>query len=453
MSIIIAGGGEFGFELAKELNKKFDITVIDKNEKLEEKYHQAGINFIAGNCTASQILTSAGIDQADYFVACTSSDEINIISCWTVKQLGSVETICFVKRIEYIESLQSRNKLLSNFGLDYTIWPKKSLADALEKIVSVPAAIDVEVFVQGKVKLFEYLIKNSTPIADKPLKECNFPDNCIIVGVTRDDELHIPDGNTILKPGDKAIFMGTDDALKALSEKYFEKKKHKKTVTIIGGGTVGYMLATKLEKMNMDTWMIEQDEERCEFLANKLRKTLILKGDGTDIELLQSEQIGQAEVLVSVTDNDEKNLLCSLLGKQLGVSKVLTRVDKTANLKVFEKVGIDVALSPKSSSINELINIVTVSDIDLLAIVDSGRGEVLEVIVSENFEDTCIKDLNMPHKAIIGAVIRSKKVIVPRGNSVIQPSDRLIVFTTKEASTRIMDYFEKIEILDEIKAN
>jgi trk system potassium uptake protein TrkA len=453
MHIVIAGGGEFGLELARELVKKYTVTVIDKNQSIEKTLEALQIEFLHGNCANTQVLHNADLTNADYYIACTDSDEINIISCWTAKQLTTIETICFVKRLEYIESLRSKNKLLGSFGLDHTIWPKKSLADDLEKIVSVPAAIDVEIFARGKVKLFEYRVKDSTKMINTPLKNCQFPEGCIIVGVTRENELHIPDGNTVLNVGDKVIFMGTDEALKSLSQRYFKQKDKQRLITIIGGGTVGFMLAQRLEKEKVTVVIIENNYDRCEYLANNLKHALILNGDGTDLELLQSEQIGQSDVLVSVTNNDEKNLLCSLLGKQLGVNKVLTRVEKTVNMRLFETVGIDVALSPKASSINEVLNITTISDIDILAIVDSGRGEVLELIVSEDFEDTKVKDLNMPFKAIIGAVIRSRKVIVPKGDSVIQPSDRLIVFTTKEDSTKVLKYFQQIEMIEELTTN
>lgn len=447
MNIIIVGGGGFGYQLAKELHINHDITVIDKDEKVFDRFSKLDIKFLNGNGASAQTLISANIEKTNVFISSTHSDETNILSCWTAKQLSKVETICFVNHHEYIEAFKSENKLLahSKFGLDQIVWPKKALADELEKIISVPAAIDVEIFARGKVKLFEYRIKETTPIINKQLKDCFFPEGCIIVAITREDELFIPDGNTQLIKNDKAIFMGTDEALELLSISFFEQKQTIKSITIIGGGTVGYLLAKNLETKKLDIKIIENNDLRCNELASALKKTLVLKGDGTDLELLESEQIGNSDVLVSVTNNDEKNLLCSLLGKQLGVKKVLTRVDKTSNLKLFEKVGIDVALSPKSSSVKEILNNLQERDIDILAIVEMGKGEVLEITTPENFADIQIKDLNFPFKAIIGSVIRRKKVIVPKGNTLIRAEDHLIIFTRPQDSNRVKEFFEKFE--------
>ena len=446
MNIVIVGGGEFGYQLAKELHFNHAITVIDIDEKVYERFSALDISFINGNGANAQILETANVMSSDLFIACTPSDEINIISCWTAKHLARLETICFVNHQEYVKSFQPKqNKLLgrTEYGLDYIIWPKKSLADEIEKIISVPEAIDVEIFARGEAKLFEYRVKETAPINNYVLKDCAFPEGCIIVAITRDDELFIPDGNTQLLINDKVIFMGTNEALEILTSKFFEKKEKLavKTVTIIGGGTVGYMLAENLEKKGIDIKIIEENYERCEELATLLKTTLVLNGDGTDLELLQSEQIGNTDVLVTVTNNDEKNLLCSLLGKQLGVKKVLTRADKTSNLKLFETVGIDVALSATSSSVKELLNDLIETDVDILAIVERGKGKVLEITVPDEFEDCQVKDLHFPFKAIIGTVIRRKKVTIPKGSTVIRPADRLIIFTTPNDSNKVKQFF------------
>lgn len=450
MNIILLGGGEFGYLLSKEVQVNHDVTVIDVNENFYDRFSELDINFIVGNGVNPVVLTNAGIESADLFVACTSSDEVNIISCWTVKHLAkSVETIGFVNHYDYLlnDNTKSSTKLSKSlFGIDYVVWPKKSLADDFEKIISVPSAIDVEIFAKGKVKLFEYRIKYTTPIVNKLIKDCFFPEGCVIVGIFRNDELIIPDGNTMIEKYDKVIFMGTDEALKILTTSYFEPTHDEvRTVTIIGGGTVGTILAKRLESIGMDVKIIESNLKRCELLAAEMKTALVLNGDGTDLELLEEEQVYNSDVLVSVINNDEKNLLCSLLGKQLGVKKVLTRVDKTINLKLFEKVGIDVALSPKSSSINKVLNEILEKNIDLLGIVERGKGGVIEVLVPENFEDITLQEIRLPCKAIIGVILRRSRVIVPRGNTMIRENDKLIVFTKPEDANKVKAYFETVE--------
>lgn len=448
MNIIIVGGGGFGYQLAKELHINHDITVIDIDEKVFDRFSKLDISFVNGSGADAQVLSTANAEKADVIIACTASDEMNIISCWTAKQLSKIETICFVNHPEYIETFKAKdNKLLVHdlFGIDQIIWPKKSLSDEIEKIISVPAAIDVEVLARGQIKLFEYRVKETTPIIGKMLKDCFFPEDSIIVAITREDKLFIPTGNTELIKNDKVIFIGTDEALEDLSNNYFEQVKETRSVTIIGGGTVGLMLAKNLENKNLEVTIIEKDPERYEELLSELTKSTIIKGDGTDLELLQEREISKTDVMVTVTDNDEKNLLCSLLAKQLGVKKVLTRVDKASNLKLFETVGIDVALSPKSSSVKELMNNLVETNLDILVTVEMGKGKVLEIQVPDYFDDCLVKDLNFPFKAIIGTVLRRKKVIVPKGNTLIRPGDRLLVFTTQDSSKQVKNFFEKTE--------
>ena len=205
------------------------------------------------------------------------------------------------------------------------------------------------------------------------VKDCGFTRDTIIVGIKRDDLLFIPNGLTEINENDKLIFMGTSHSLDILAGTFFHEKEQVKSVAVIGGGNVGYMLAKSLEDMKIKTKIIEKDYDRCEFLAQELHKTLVINGDGTNLKILDEEEIGSSDVVISVTNNDEKNLLCSLLVKQLGVKRVISRVSKVLNVPLFEKVGIDIAVSPKTSAINEVRNDLDENDVDILATVEQGN--------------------------------------------------------------------------------
>lgn len=202
------------------------------------------------------------------------------------------------------------------------------------------------------------------------------------------------------------------------------------------------MLAKNLEEMKIRTKIIEKNYERCEFLAQELQRTLVINGDGTNLKILDEEEIGSSDVVISVTNNDERNLLCSLLVKQLGVKRVISRVSKVLNIPLFEKVGIDIAVSPKTSAINEVRNDLDETNVDILATVEQGAAEVLEIAVQHDFNDKKIMELRFPAPAIVGIIQRRNHVIIPKGDTQIKEHDILIIFTKADTAQKIKDYFK-----------
>ncbi len=447
MKVIISGTSEMAVLITRELYEIHDVTVIDSQEEVPEEFNKLDVSYISGSGASINSLEAAGVKKADVFIACTMLDEANIVSSWTAKKINpNIETMCFVRQYQYLEtfSMPFTNANGTEKGIDHIIWPEELLMQEIFRIILVPEAIDVEIFAGGKARLLEYRMKEDSPMANKLIKNCFFPEDTLIVGITRDESLFIPDGNTELNVNDKVIFMGSEEGLNNLAATFFEKKKKGTTSTaIIGGGNVGFMLASNLENIDVRTKLIEVDEDRCDYLSDNLKRTLVIKGDGTDLELLESEDIGDSEVLVCVTNNDEKNLLCSLLAKQLGVKRVITRVGKARNVNLFEKVGIDVAVSPKEAALREIRDKLLEKDVGILALVEKGQGEVLEITMSEDFEDIKIMDIALPVKAIIGAIKRGSKILIPKGNTYIRANDNLIIFTTTESAAKVKSFFKE----------
>ena len=300
----------------------------------------------------------------------------------------------------------------------------------------------MENFADGKARLLEYKVKENLPIVGQKIKDVGFTKDTLIVGITRNSQLFIPSGETEILEGDKLIFMGTSHSLDILAGTFFHEKEYVKSVSIIGGGNVGLMLAQSLEAVKIKTKIIEKNLDRCHCLAEKLSNTLIINGDGTDLKLLDEEDIGASDVVISVTNNDERNLLCSLLAKQLGVKRVIARVSKVLNIPLFEKVGIDIAISPKNSALNEVRNDLQENDVDILATVEQGQGEVLEIGVLPEFDGKRIMDLTLPKRAIIGVIDRKNSVIIPKGDIEIKSGDTLIIFTKAEDAQGIKEFFK-----------
>lgn len=446
MKIVIYGANELAGLIAAKLFEDHDIIVIDENSTgSKEGFEKLDIEYVQGSGANIGLLESIGIKDSDIFIACTENDEANIVACLTVTNMTKLKTVCFVSKKENVDSLSlvRGSKYQRELMIDYVLWPEELMTQEIFRIITVPNAIDVENFANGKARLLEYRIDNCTKFLNKKIKECSFPDETLIVGITRDNKLFIPNGDTELLLNDKIIFMGSSYSLDILANKFFQDVNDVKQVTIIGGGSVGLMLAQNLEKANIKIKIIEYDYKRCEELSENLKNALVLNGDGANFNLLEDERVGESDVVVSVTNNDEKNLLCSLLAKQLGVPKVITRVSKNANANLFEKVGIDVAISQNGAAIDDIENHLIKTDIEILATVERGQGEVLEICVPYNFRTDMIMNLDLPCKAIIAIIQRRNRVIIPRGTTQIMPFDNLIIFTTKENSDSIKEYFKR----------
>lgn len=440
MKIVVFGASEIGYLIATEFFEDHDITIIDNEENRTDALNKLDISYITGNGSNINTLKAANIEDADIFIACSLFDEANIVSCLTVSRLTRAKTVCFVSKPEYIESL-SLVKNTQYEVIDYVIWPEELLTQEIFRIITVPEAVDVENFAGGKARLLEYRIKEDSSLLNQKIKDCKFTEETLVVAVTREETLFIPNGETEFKLNDKVIIMGSSTSLDILARDIFQSQTKVKTAAIIGGGSVGLMLAQNLEKSGIKAKIIERDYKRCEYLTEMLKKTLVLYGDGTNMELLQQEDIGDCDVVISVTNNDEKNLLCSLLTKQMGAKKVITRVSKSANISLFEKVGIDVAISPKEAAINEIRNNLIETDVEILATVERGQGRIIEALIPKTFKEISLMDLRLPEKAIIAIIQRGHSVIIPKGTTVLKPDDSLLIFTREESSQKIIDFF------------
>lgn len=443
MDLVLYGTTEISYLIASQLHQQHNLTILYDNGPVAEKFTNLDVSIVEGGGGDINLLEKIEVNKADLFIGCSELDEANIVACWTVKKLGDTETICFISKADLHHNFtaSAKTRYQTRYDIDSLIWPEKLLVQDIFRIISVPDALDVEYLAGGKAKLFEYRIKEDSEIAGKAIMDCNFPADVLISGITRDSKLFIPGGSTKIQPDDKVFFIGTGAALDTLAANFFKATNKVREVSIIGGGSVGYMLAEKLELVGIRVKIIEHNPERCEFLADSLKHTLVLQGNGTDLELLENEDFAAADVCVCTTDNDEKNLLCSLLIKQLGSKRIITRVGNTQNYRLFEHVGIDVVVSPKASALTEVLNRVQIRDVDVIAVIEGGRGEILRLTLPPDFQTIALKDLKMPAQAVIGVVRRGHRVIIPNGDTTIIPGDQLKIFSMQEDSDSIKEFF------------
>jgi trk system potassium uptake protein TrkA len=443
MRILIAGGGEVGFSLAKTLATDHDVVVIDQSGDATARFETLDVQFLQGNASSGDILDRAGVDRSEVVVACTGLDEVNIVCCALARQRGSPRTFCFVSREDFL-GLDAQSGL-NHFGIDRFVWPEAQLAADVEQIILEPGALDAEAFAGGAVRLLEYRLNAPSTFVGRRIADLHLPHGSLIVAVRRDESFVIPRGESVLIVDDRIVVMGTPAALADVRQRLRLTGERQQRVTIVGGGDVGLQLAERLEAArHVDVTLIERDETRGQALAARLGRALVLNGDGTDLELLQSEDIGRSDVLVSVIDNDERNLFASLLARQLGVRRVITRVSRLANLRLFENVGIDVAISARGAAVASVLHQIQGGATRLLAVVEQGAGRILELDVPVTYSRRALRDLAAPINSIVGAILRGGQVIVPRGTDWIEPGDRLIVFTTYVAADRVRDYFTSV---------
>ena len=444
MRIIIVGGGEIGYALSRELSRGHSLSVVDSNAAVGKRFSGLDVAFLAGSGTSADVLGLAGIDRADLLIACTGLDEVNMVACAVASRLGARRTICFVSREDFVGPDASAAAVRAHFGIERAIWPEAQLAEEIERIIGAPGAIDAEVFAGGRIRLLEFRLDAASPLTAVPLAGLQLPRAALVVAVMRRNIVEIPRGDTRLSPGDKIFVMGTPEALTEVVPRIHGGAggHAAQLVTIIGGGDVGFRLAQRLDaSSNVELRIIESDRRRGEMLAGALRRALVLHGDGTDLDLLESEDIGRSDVLVSVVDNDERNLFASLLGRQLGVRRIITRVSRPANLRLFERVGIDVALSARGAAVNTLVHEIQGGRAHLLAVLEEGQATIVEISVPAAFQPRALMDMKLPPQSIVGAILRGTDVLVPRGPDQICPSDRLIVFAAAGAVSRVRDYF------------
>ncbi|MDP6687258.1 MAG: Trk system potassium transporter TrkA [Acidobacteriota bacterium] len=444
MRIVIGGGGEISLQFARELSADYDVVVIEDDPEASRPFEVLDVQITRGKPTHIATLHGLDLSARDKFVACSDSDEQNILACMAAKRLGAdgLFTFCFVSKEEYYKSFR-RETDDDIFDIDKVIWPQQRLANEIALIAREPEAIDVEHFAGGQIDLMEYRIGEDSSLVGKRVTEISLPKRVLAVVLISDGRITIPRASTLFDPGDKVIFMGEHKPLTKFARSVFQKGKTKvNTVTVIGGGTVGVMVAKQLQHdRGVELKLIEVNEERCDQIAGEL-DCMVLQGDGSDLSLLREEEIANSDVLVSVTSDDEKNLLGSLLAKQMGIPKIITRVNNPTNIGLFEGVGIDVAINALSTAVDAVQTMLRAPKSSLHATLEQGKAAVIEIEVPEDWPvGKKVKDLEQVPGAIVGAVVRKKRSIVPHGDDLLQPGDHLLVVATKDAKKKVEKYF------------
>lgn len=442
MYIVIAGGGEIGSQIAKAIHKDHDVVVVDTNPEVKERLAGLDIQIVTGSITDPEMLREAKVDLSDTFIATTNWDEVNLIACMLAKGLGAKETLCFVGKQTYMDILTDpRTVELLGMRIDQVFWPQRSLAKEIVEVIRVPGAVDTETLAGGRLRFVEYQVREGGPYAGKELALLDWPDGSFMAGILREGRfMAVTDpgfGSLSLEPEDRIFFMTTPGGFDAI-QACFAPRGRVRRVMVVGGGNVGYMVAQELLRVRLEVTIIDHSPERCAWLSEQLPGALVLEGDGTDLELLESEGLDQVDAVVAVTENDEKNLLVSLLAKQVGVQKVVTRVNRGENRRLFEHVGIDIPLTPRAAAVREVMDWLAPENVDHLALIED-QVELLEFELPGNFRELPFENLPLPKGAVAVALERGTKVYLRSPQLAATAGDKLLVLTDRQVSDAVLE--------------
>ena len=444
MKIIIIGAGKVGKQIAQTLSSEnHDVILIEKDETRRQiAQDNLDIITILGNGANVKTLEKAGIKQTDMLIAVTNSDEVNMLACMTAKQFDVPKKIARIRNSEYLYSnILSRDKL----GIDFTINPERATAREIIKLLKSPKNVaQIQSFAGGKVKLIELKINDNFPFIDQQLKNINFKYPILVAAIYRNDEIIIPNGEEKIIVNDNLYILIKKENLVNLDSIISKKPLLMQNVIILGGSKIGFQTALILSKLGIKTKLIEMDIEKCEQIAEKLQNTLIINGDGTNIDLLKSEGIETTDGFVAVTGYDEDNLLVALLAKHLGAKKVIAKVDRTNYVPILEKIGVDAVVNPRMTTASAILRSIRRGKIISLTLLKEGKAEVIELIVHSGAKiiNTPLKKAKLPKNSIIGAIIRKNNVIIPHGDNIIQADDKIIIFALSSDIKKIEKIFD-----------
>ncbi len=447
MRVIIVGAGKLGFELANRLcQENRDVVVIDHAaERLSEIERNLDAMTIRGNGASLRVLRQAGVSGASLVIAVTDMDEVNMLACMLAKQAGAHTTIARVRDPDYDTDLALASDGAYP-GVDVTINPDHQAAADIARLIKNPDSSEFDYLAGGKVQILSYVVELGSPIANTYVRELDIA-TATLVAVLRGGVVLIPRGDTIILPGDKVFVVGRRGVPSIFGWRAGREATRLRTVSVVGGSSIGYYLAQALEPLaahGVQLKVFERDAEKCRKLAEAFPRFTVIQGDPSNLEVLQDESIENSDAAAVVGDSDQSNLLTGYLLKRMGVPRVCVSLKRAEYLPFTGPMELDATVVPRVSAAAAILKIIRGDHVLSLALLKEAQAEVLEVLVTQECP-ACrvpLRELGVPAGAVIGVLVRSGQVIVPRGNTRILPGDHVIVFTVESAREETARLFE-----------
>ncbi|MFO1189034.1 MAG: Trk system potassium transporter TrkA [Alphaproteobacteria bacterium] len=451
MKIIVLGAGQVGSSIARYLaSEGNDVTVVDQSANLIRALQGTlDVKALVGHASNPDILEGAGAADADMVVAVTYSDEVNMVACQVAHSLFKVpKKIARVREQSYLKKEWSDLFSGENMAIDAIISPEIEVARAVIRQLEMPGARESITMADGRVRVIGVRCTEETPVIRTPLRQLSgiFPDmKIIVVGILRGGATIVPMPDDQMQPGDEVYFAvdakHVDRAMTAFGHE--EREAHR--LIIVGGGNIGFFLAREIEEhhRSVNAKVIEIDPARADFAARRLKRIVVLCADALDAEALKEANIASAETLVAVTNDDETNILTSLLAKRSGCNRVITLINKPSYAPLVTDLGVDVVVSPRGLTVSTILQHVRRGRVRAVRPIGDGFAEIIETEVMETstLVGQSLRDSNLPDGMIIGAVVRGDQVILPRGDTVLEAHDRVIMLVRPEAMRRVERFF------------
>ena len=451
MKIVILGAGQVGTTVAENMaSEGNDITVVDVDrQRLLAMQDRLDLRTVTGNASHPSVLAEAGIADADLLIAVTQSDEINLVACKLAAKMFNVPRR--VARLRAADFLEDERVLGDEgFDIDLAICPEQVLTDYIAKLVEFPEALQVLDFADGRVSLVAVRAYQGGPLVGSPVADIrkHMPaiDARIVAIFRQDKSIHV-DGDSVIEAGDEVFCLAAAKDIRQVMRELRRMDKPVERIMIAGGGKIGLRLAKSLER-DYSVRVIEHNKARCEQLASQLERALLLQGDGTDEGLLEEENIAQMDLFVAVTNDDENNIMSSLLAKKMGARRVVALINRRSYVDLLQSGQIDIAISPAQATIGKLLAHVRRGDVVAVHSLRRGAAEALEAVVHGD-RDSCrltgrrIDEIELPKGATIGAIVRGDEVLMAHHDIQIRAEDHVIVFVSdKKMLPRVEKLFQ-----------
>ena len=437
MKIIIVGVGKIGATLIESLESEgHDITVVDREQKvIDEISNIYDVMCVCGNGVDNDTLKEAQVAAADLLISVTDSDEINMLICFIAKKMGASYTVARIRNPEFNDKRMDQVKQYLDISL--TINPELLAAQEIFNILKLPAAINIETFSRRNFEMVELIIKEDSNISGMSLIDLRkkYKANFLICVVKRGEEIYIPDGNFVLKSGDRICITANFAEVQKLLKMLGLAKKHSKKIMVLGATTTSYYLSKMLLRSGSEVTIIDKDIDRCNQFAELLPNAVIINGDGAQQDVLMEEGIGSVDAFASLTGMDEENILISFFAQSQNVSRVVAKVNRNELAAMAEKLGLDSIVSPKKAATNIITSYARAlqntlgSNVETMYKLMDGSVEALEFNVQADFKGQHIplKDMQLKNNVLIAGIIRKRKAFVPTGDDEIVVGDKIIV--------------------------
>lgn len=452
MRIIVCGAGQVGTSIARHLaNEDNHVTVIDNVPELINHISDTlDVKALVGHASHPTVLEEAGAHEADMLIAVTAYDEVNMVCCQVAHSLFNVPTkIARIRNQNYLKPVWKDLYRHDRLPIDVIISPEMEVARALNHRLHVPGAVDTIPFADGQIKVIAVRCTQECPILNLTLERIKreFKDIAVgIVGIVRDGVLLIPEEKERLQFGDQVYFVAdTRHVSRAMAVFGYEEKEARRVI-IVGGGNIGLFLARQIEQEDPDVRVkiIEVDQERADFIAERLVNTTVINGDALNREILTEVNISDTETVIAVTNDDEVNILSSLLAKQMKCKRAVTLINNSgAYAGLVSSLGIDVAVQPKEITVSSILRHIRRGKIRSVHSICSGMAEIVEAEAFQNspMVGKAIKDLDVPHGIIVGCILRDENVIIPNDDTVIRVNDHIVILSLANMVKKVEKIF------------